>query len=1425
MQPAELLNFLQHAGRDPSRLIFEDELTGIHNRRYLHSYLEHKVRWQDGADFPFSLLLFDLDKFKEVNDTHGHDAGDQLLTWVATALADVAGDSGLPIRFGGDEFVLLLPNTDQDGAEDAAARLMQRIRDRPFRLREADATVRVTLSVGFATAPSDATDARGLMQAADTALYHSKQSGRNQATAAAEVDPRKVFPRTALHRLLLSGIAGRDTELRAVSDALLGLGRGQSQFLLFESPAGLGKTTLLETIGRNLTGESFAVARAAGDAHEGYRPYSLVTRILMTLLDQLEDKGAAAVQGLSAAELAHLALIVPQVGGDSRAAAAEEESVRRQRTFGSLARFVPRIVGDRPLVLLIDDLHFADEATLLLFQALLSSHQLTLLIAGTTIEPMSSGREPDAAPIERFYRARARELGIRRFKLASLTRDHIGEYLRSVFPHVRTPEGFEAELARVTQGNPLFLAEIIRKLVADRRVTLTGQVWEIAALEPGYLPRSLEEIVRQKIAALDTESRRLLEHASTLGEGVPLSVLAGTSEMDENRVLEFLDRAESLGLVALDFQLNDEVMRFLGKQVLAITYDAMDEKRREGLHERVATYQEGLFAQKLLPSASLLAYHFKRSANQEKARRYEQAQAAFAHTVFDPEEAERYTTELLEEEAETESRLAPESLPLIPGLVRCFMTSVRYIQLYPSDNPAIPQSVQVLAQALAEILARSPWIHLSHDRRVLLGNGQRIDVTEWGTLADSLVELLDRFELSGLTFQRGLSEDALETLVTMLAGPKPEVMDSDFWKRFTRERRLGRIVPVQVRYSKVMRRRPSAIHRAIAEEQALDPASQVELPKILRALQAAVKTIKLYPADSEPSARAADQLHEAVQEVLRKRETLTIATVERALLANGVRVDSSGFQGLATATMELFGSVGLESLTFFSGIPLADVGQFLGVFRSPPPVGTEKEFWDGFARRHELVGLAFNQRQYALQLAHGLLGAGEGEGEDDGDGADAGMVDRLTAEPLEELRRAFPRVARELLVKGEHALVRRLLRRLLHEFAGQSAPNREKAVQACRLVLERLILGLQHKFAQLAADSLLEALAVEEEAIVLRELSGILHDMAGTAVQFADHQLASRMLLDVRARQRQLQEEGRLNADTLVAVFDKRLEPQAMALLDEDMRSGDPERHERAAQILGALGPAGIPLLIDVIKQESDFRGRQLAARLLAEAGPQSGAQIKRALVTEIIVEQRARMLEVIDVVTTDLRPELQQCLRDGNPKVRRAAFRLFERLGQDELIDMVFPYARHPAPGVARAAIRALASLRTPSALQALASVLASAKEPALAELCCQALGQADHPVAIEALGRALGAPRFLIFGRRWPSEVRATAAMALKRIPHPDAVATLARYASDRDDSVRFLAAGQAPVPVRSRAPAPVPAPAPAPVEEEEEEEEMSR
>jgi diguanylate cyclase (GGDEF)-like protein len=1393
MPNLEFAELLEHVGKDPSRLIFEDELTGIHNRRFLLSYLEHKVRWESGQDYPLSLLMIDVDSFKLINDTYGHDIGDQALSWLAALLRESAGDQGIPIRYGGDEFVLVLPQAGRDEARQMADRLLQRTRDRSFRIRDLDVTVPIGLSIGLATAPDDASSNSGLFQAADTALFHAKQSGRDQAASAADVDPEKVFPKTALYRLKATGIVGRDEELASVSEALDGLSRHKSQFVILEGAPGMGKSTLLDEVRRNLAGDdTFCVARLAGDPQEAYRPYYLASRMLLALLNQRADKGAELLRELGDEELGHLAEVLPQLG---HAETGGDGSAKRHGIFATLADLMPRVVDYRPLVLLIDDLQFADEATLLLLRVLSQTNKITSFVCASSLEFLRLSGEEEASPLERFYSANHKELGIRRVKLRPLNEDDIGEYLKDVFPSLRTPPDFEAELSYITNGNPLFLGEIVRKLVTDRKVTLVGKEWVIDTLEDGYLPRSLEEIVRQKIADLDEESRQLLERASMLGEDISVSMLAGSSDLDENRVLEFLDRAEALGLVSLDFQVNDEIMRFLGKRVLEISYGAIDSDRRKDLHEQIGEYQERLYEKKLLPSASLLAYHFKRSTNQEKARRYEQVQLAFNQTVFSPEEAAAYAGEFIEEELETERRLEPDSVRRVPEVLRTLASAVRNIQLYPSESKRIAQSLRDILDALSAILERNEQLHLAQAQHVLLVNGQRLDTSRFRALADSFLQLLTRAELQAIVFHQGITAEEIRALVNALGKLKPEVIDHGFWHDFTVEYGLAQIELRQVRYSRLRRKKRQGVARTQSiEDEELEASELREVPKVLRSLLGATQNAKLYPLDSKPVEHSLDQLHSALGAILDRRQTLTLASAGQFLLVNGAKVDTTGYGPLANSVLDLMKHVALNSITFATGVTLVELRTLVGGLARPPSDSIDKSYWDEFAAESGLTNIGLNQRQYALGVVQSLLIPSETEaGEvavDADEDAAPGLAQQMLEEPPTSLRDAVPTFGRELLIKGESKLFRQLLRRLFESFPQLDAREREKVVGACHNLFVGLILGLQHKYAELAADSLLSALAGETEPRVLHALSNLLHDMAGCAVHFADYQLASLVLLKIKARREQLA-NGQSDEANLARLLDRRLDPTVQGLLVDDMKSGQTHRQQRAAQVIGGLGLSSIPMLIEVIKQERDFRVRQLAASLLAETGPEAGPALKRAVMTEVTVEQRFRILEVIDTVTHELEDELTYSFGDSSAKIRRAAFRLFERLHNDKLIEVILPLARDPDSAVAKGAIRSLAHLRSPAAVSALVTTLNETDDPKVATACCQALGELGHPSSIDCLSRVLGLKKPPLFRWRWSEQVRATAAMALKQIAHPRATAVLAEYVEDTDIRVRQLAA----------------------------------
>lgn len=155
-----------------------DGLTGIYNRHYLEKTLEtefDRVRRYGGV---LSLLLLDVDFFKKVNDTYGHQAGDAVLKDIAARMQTIPRNSDTVGRYGGEEFTLLLPNTSLEGACTLAERLRKIIADQPVKYR--DLKVDVTVSIGVTQIRDETENYERLLNEADQALYKAKETGRNR---------------------------------------------------------------------------------------------------------------------------------------------------------------------------------------------------------------------------------------------------------------------------------------------------------------------------------------------------------------------------------------------------------------------------------------------------------------------------------------------------------------------------------------------------------------------------------------------------------------------------------------------------------------------------------------------------------------------------------------------------------------------------------------------------------------------------------------------------------------------------------------------------------------------------------------------------------------------------------------------------------------------------------------------------------------------------------------------------------------------------------------------------------------------------------------------------------------------------------------------------------------------------------------------
>jgi diguanylate cyclase (GGDEF)-like protein len=171
-------NVLLH--QETRQLSITDGLTGVWNRRYLEMTLRKEIERAQRFGRPLSVLMLDIDRFKRVNDKHGHQRGDEVLIEVTRRiLGEIRSNIDVVGRYGGEEFVILLPETPSGGARVVAEKIRNSMRGTPF-ISSSGEPVSVTVSMGISTYPEDGASSEELLGRADSAMYRAKAEGRDR---------------------------------------------------------------------------------------------------------------------------------------------------------------------------------------------------------------------------------------------------------------------------------------------------------------------------------------------------------------------------------------------------------------------------------------------------------------------------------------------------------------------------------------------------------------------------------------------------------------------------------------------------------------------------------------------------------------------------------------------------------------------------------------------------------------------------------------------------------------------------------------------------------------------------------------------------------------------------------------------------------------------------------------------------------------------------------------------------------------------------------------------------------------------------------------------------------------------------------------------------------------------------------------------
>jgi diguanylate cyclase (GGDEF)-like protein len=411
-----------------------DPLTGVYSRVTLEQRLKEEIERAIRYDTPFSIILLDLDHFKSINDGFGHRRGDQILVEFTGRLRELCRRSDILYRYGGDEFLFLLPNTSKVQAELLANRLLEGIASRTF---GQEPPIHLSLSLGVAAAPEDASTAEVLFEKADQRHYAAKRLGRGRVISA---DPRRdegllLFDEEA--RLL-----ERDEELTSLHDFLVSLPNQRRGVFIVSGPPGSGKTRFLAEAGKLARLQGYEVIALHGSPALRNRVYG--------------DLSEAARQWSS--------LPPPAAGVEG---------------FGvGLQRLVEE-KGRSGLFFLVDQFADVDWATrdMLLQYMLTNSPEIALGLVYTA----ESGNAQRLFPSSISLRATA--------NLDPLTPQAIHIWLRSLLGW-EAPEEFTGWLHRQTGGLPGHVRSGLRYLVERGVLLQQDHGWELRA---DYAKESLKE--------------------------------------------------------------------------------------------------------------------------------------------------------------------------------------------------------------------------------------------------------------------------------------------------------------------------------------------------------------------------------------------------------------------------------------------------------------------------------------------------------------------------------------------------------------------------------------------------------------------------------------------------------------------------------------------------------------------------------------------------------------------------------------------------------------------------------------------------------------------------------------------------------------------------------------------------------------------
>ena len=400
----------------------------------------------------------------------------------------------------------------------------------------------------------------------------------------------------------ITSLIDRIAELTKLKGAFESALANRSSVVALQGEAGVGKTRLMQELG--VHAQSVGATVLTGSASEAGLPYAPWVEVARQYVAQAPSELLRRILGARASELVKLVPdIVVKVGSipPSKPLGEEQDKIR---FYEAVTQFFISICVESPLVLLFDDMQWADQSSLDLLEYFVRS--ATNLRVLTVCAYRSEDLQPDS-PLYRSLMKLNRQRLLETIQVKNLNKEETIGLIKRTFGEQTITSEFADLIYERTGGNPFFVEEVLRSLVEDGTIFRTETKWDRKPIQEIILPEAVKSVLKSRLTRLDSETLNVLVLASVIGPEFEFEVLREVTQIEEDKLLERLETALSSGLVREPSERG--VFRFVDNRIRELMLDDLSKIRRGKYHEKIAEAMEKVHAKSLDRHAELIANH------------------------------------------------------------------------------------------------------------------------------------------------------------------------------------------------------------------------------------------------------------------------------------------------------------------------------------------------------------------------------------------------------------------------------------------------------------------------------------------------------------------------------------------------------------------------------------------------------------------------------------------------------------------------------------------------------------------------------------------------------------------------------------------------------------------------------------------------